>query len=133
MKVITSMKVAVCAIASLFAIYVADQSYLIAHAGAMYQIPQLEGDGGGGIVVAALCAIGAGLVFIRLWAADAAFVLSALIALMVGLSFQDNVTAWWSVVPALLDCALVAVRYKISKRRYPIIRRPSFAQKNHTV
>ncbi len=107
MKIITGMKVAVCAVASLFAVYVADQSYLIAHTGAMYQIPQLEGDGGGGIVVAALCVIGAGLVFIRLWAADVAFVLAALIALLVGLSYQDNVTAWWSVAPIALLCSLI--------------------------
>lgn len=104
------MKIAVCTIASIFAIYVTEQSYLIAHTGAMYQIPQLEGDGGGGILVATFCAIGAGLVFFRLWAADAAFILAALIALMAGLSFQDSATAWWSIAPALLACTLIALR-----------------------
>ena len=113
------MKIAICVMACAFAVFVAAQSYLIAHMGALYQIPQLEGDGGGGMLVAVLCMIGGGLIFFRLWAADTAFLLAALTALLVGLSFQDSTTAWWSIAPFLFACLLIALLVSTKKPKYP--------------
>lgn len=111
------MKIAVSIACTLFAIYAGINSYLVAHVGALYQIPQLEGDGGGGLVVAAICFIAGILVFLRWWAAMSAYCVGAIAALVVGISFQDGMVDIWSAVIALFAATSGFLMYRNHKHK----------------
>lgn len=97
------------------AIYTGVQSYLIAQVGIVNQIPQLVGDGGGGMVVTALCALAGLLALFKTLPAAVLFVLSTLTAILVGLTYQDPTTLLWAVGPFVFAVAILFSR--ISKRR----------------
>jgi len=91
------------AIASLlFTAYVAIQSYLVAATGVANQIPQLEGDGGGGMLLALFCACGCLLAYVKPRMTWIAFVLAAITATITGLLYEDNVMLLWSIGPLLI-------------------------------
>jgi hypothetical protein len=95
------MKIAIGVMSLLFAIYLAIESYLISSLGTSYQIPQLEGDGGGGLVAAGILLVSGIIVFWRpLWAC-LGFVLSTGLVVIVGLEYQDNLTLFFAMAPAL--------------------------------
>ena len=91
-------------LAILFSLYVAFQAMLIASNGALYQIPQLEGDGGGGLIFALLCLIAGFLTWLRPRIAAAVFLVAAAVTVLVGLIYQDRIEMFWCAVP--LVCAI---------------------------
>ncbi len=106
------MKIAISIASLLLSIYAGITSYLVAHMGALYQIPQLEGDGGGGIVVAILCFAAGTLIFFRVWPAFATYCIAAVAALFVGLSFQDGMVDIWSAVISLFAVSTGVVMWR---------------------
>lgn len=96
------MKILLSVASLVLASFAGFQSLQIAQAGAANQIPQLEGDGGGGMAFAVLLFL-SGLILLwkPLWAAFA-FAVSAIVILSVGLIYQDNVMLWWTAAPVLL-------------------------------
>jgi hypothetical protein len=96
MKWITAL---LCAAA---AVWTAWQSYHIAVAGAANDIPQLEGDAGGGIVFAALCLIAAILMLWRPLIAVAALTLAALITVLTGFLYEDSTMYLWGAAAVVL-------------------------------
>lgn len=110
------MKIAISITSALLSIYAGITSYLVAHVGALYQIPQLEGDGGGGLVVAALCFAAASLIFFRVWFAFATYCFGAVAALFVGLSFQDGMVDIWSGVISLFAIASAILMWREHRR-----------------
>lgn len=111
------MKYIVGVLAFAFAIYTGIQSYMIAQIGIVNQIPQLEGDGGGGVVFTALLVLIGILALFKPFLAVFLFVFSALLSLLVGLTYQDPVTMYWSIGPFLLSLLLLLSRY-IQRRKH---------------
>lgn len=111
------MKFLIGALTVLFGAYAAHQSYSIAYAGALNQIPQLEGDGGGGLIFSALmvCAALIGLLS-PLWS-SILFLASMVIAVLVGSFYQDPVMLWWSALPLLLAVLNLLAPRRSRKRR----------------
>ncbi|MCL6516068.1 hypothetical protein [Alicyclobacillus sp.] len=89
----------------LAAVWVGLQSYAIAAVGVGNAIPQLEGDGGAGMVFALLFLVGAVLIWVRPRWAWMPLLLAMVPGLLAGWLYQD-VTMWgWCLVPALLAAA----------------------------
>lgn len=105
------------------AIYAGIQSYLIAQVGILNQIPQLEGDGGGGVAFAVLCFITAILVLFKPMVSVILFVVSALLALLVGLTYQDPIPMYWSLGPLVLAAAIVVNHY-LKRRKLGHVKAP---------
>ncbi|RIV24397.1 hypothetical protein D2Q93_07170 [Alicyclobacillaceae bacterium I2511] len=99
----------------LFATYVGIESYLIAAVGVVNQIPQLVGDGGGGILVALLCATAVVLVWLSPLASGLIFLLATVVSGLAGVIYQDNVTLFWMLGPIVL--AIVNFTVYWSQRR----------------
>jgi hypothetical protein len=92
----------ICFCSLAFAVYAGIESYQIASAGVTYAVPQLEGDGGGGLLIAVVAAISGAIAFIRLWIAQIGLAITSLLALGVGTAFADRITSLWAWVPVLL-------------------------------
>ncbi|QSO54289.1 hypothetical protein JZ785_11270 [Alicyclobacillus curvatus] len=114
------MKLLAAVLTFVFGVYSGIQSYRIAAAGAAQQIPQLQGDGGGGLVFALVCVIAAVVVLKRpsigVWLLSGA----AVIAGFVGLSFGDPSMYWWAIAAlalAVLDFVIHRM-LKSTKHRY---------------
>lgn len=114
---LTRLKLAIAVASGLFSIYMFIQSLMIASAGVSYQVPQLEGDGGGGLVIAFTCALASGLLFLRLWLANVGFLVAATGCLLVGGIFQDSVIMLWGLVPLLLAGLTAWKQFRDSRRR----------------
>lgn len=111
------MRILLTVLSAVLGIYTGIQSYRIAAAGATQQIPQLQGDGGGGLVFAALCVIGAVLILKRPLFAAAALLFAALLVSFVALSFGDLVIFWWALAALCLSvCSYVVHRLSKSIR-----------------
>lgn len=103
-------------LALLFAVYTGIDAYHITSIGVNNGVAQLTGDGGGGMTFAVLLVIAAGLGvrFQRIGAAI--FMLAAVIALWVGMIYQDSMMLFWAVGAVAL-CAVHVVFYTVQKRR----------------
>jgi uncharacterized membrane protein len=97
-------------VAAVFAVYAGYQSLLISEAGAAYQIPQLEGDGGGGMIFAFLCFIGALVYLIRPVISIPFFILSAVTGLLAGFLYNDPVMWVWAIVSSVFAFIAFYVR-----------------------
>lgn len=93
----------------LFAVYVGFDAYTITTLGIANDIPQLTGDGGGGMAFAFLLAIGAGVAVKFQRIASAIFILAAIVSLWVGLLYQDSLTMFWSLGAAILVAIHIAM------------------------
>jgi hypothetical protein len=111
------MKITVAVLSVAFSVYVAIQSYVIAEAGATYQVVQLEGDGGGGLVFALLCIIAGLLVFVRPLLSAGTFILASVMALGVGILYGDNAMLLWAVVPVALTAVNVYLHIALRRKR----------------
>lgn len=109
------MKLGLSIISLLFVGYTGFQSYQIASAGIQYQVAQLEGDGGAGLVFTFFCFLSALLALVKPLLGVVMFLLSALLAVFAGLLYGDGVMMLWAVAPALLAGANGYVQ--ITKRR----------------
>ncbi len=96
------MKILAAVLTFVLGVYSGIQSYRIAAAGAAQQIPQLQGDGGGGLVFALLCIVAAVVALKRpsigVWVLACATILVG----FVGLSFGDASMYWWAVAALAL-------------------------------
>ncbi len=98
------------------AIYSGVQSYRIAAAGAVQQIPQLQGDGGGGLVFAVLCLIGAVVLLKRPFIATWILAVATVLVAFVGLSFGDPAMYWWSGITLVLT-VYTFMQHRLLKRQ----------------
>lgn len=87
------------------------QSYQIASAGVLNNIPQLQGDGGGGLVFAVLCVAAALFTLWRPWIAVVVLVVNALTIILVGFLFGDSTVYLWAGA-ALVLAILSAVAHR---------------------
>jgi hypothetical protein len=94
----------------MFAVYTADKSYVIAKAGAQYGIPQLLGDGGGGLVFSVLCLITAIVSLAYFRVTLVLLLISGILIILVGVTYQDNGTLYWSIIPLLFAIAYFMVQ-----------------------
>ncbi|WP_067934976.1 hypothetical protein [Alicyclobacillus kakegawensis] len=78
------------------------QAMALAEVGVQQQIPQLEGDGGAGMVFALLCLAGGVTALFRRWLGCALFLLAALVGAWAGVVFADLLTGLWSIAPLAL-------------------------------
>jgi hypothetical protein len=96
------MKIAVAILSALLAVFAAIQSYTIAYVGTANQIPQLEGDGGGGIVFAALCLLAAILVLWRPIISMWLYGLALVVILLTGYLYEDRAMWLWGAAALVL-------------------------------
>ncbi|QQE81012.1 hypothetical protein [Alicyclobacillus sp. SO9] len=113
---VLDLKVIISILTGLFVAYTVWQSYLIASTGALYHIPQLEGDGGGGLVFAGLCFIAGVALFIRPILSAVIYVLAALVISFIAVAFQDSIDFLWTLIALSLGTLAVVSRIR-SKRR----------------
>ncbi|MDQ0188710.1 hypothetical protein JI721_13055 [Alicyclobacillus cycloheptanicus] len=101
----------------LFALYTALQAMQIASAGAVNQIPQLEGDGGGGMVFALLCFIAGVLCMLKPIIALFCYTLTVLAGVVVGIIYDDPVLWMWAGGALILTgCCYASHRWKKTHR-----------------
>jgi len=110
------LKLTLSLISLLFVGYSGFQSYQIASAGLLYQVAQLEGDGGAGLVFTFLFFLAALLALVKPVAGVVMFILSALLAIFAGQLYGDNVMMLWAVAPALLAGAH-GYRWALTRRK----------------
>ncbi len=104
----------VCALA--LALYTGFQSILISQIGFNNQIPQLEGDGGGGIIFAFLTFLAAIIYLIKPTLAIIIFLLSTIVSAFSSFLFGDSVILLWSAGTVIL-AFLCYLANRISRRR----------------
>ncbi|MCL6627536.1 hypothetical protein [Alicyclobacillus shizuokensis] len=96
------MRVVLLVVSAVVAVVSGWQALWVAEVGAEQQIPQLEGDGGAGLVFALLCLAGGVAALFRRWLGCALFSLAALAGVWAGVVFADLVTGLWAVAPLAL-------------------------------
>lgn len=93
----------------LAAVWIGLQSYAIAAVGVGNAIPQLEGDGGAGVIFAVMLLLGGILLWWRpLWS-TVPFALALAPALLAGWLYQDVTMWWWCLAPVLFGLAGVGL------------------------
>ncbi len=126
------MKLMTAFLSVLFATYVGIESYLIATVGVVNRIPQLVGDGGGGLLTALLCATAGVMVWLSPLASALTFLLAALVSLLAGVIYQDHVTLLWALGPAVLTLVNVLTLWRMRRHRSDSARE-SARLSNHSV
>jgi hypothetical protein len=102
----------------LFALFTGYQSFVIASAGAVNEIPQLEGDGGGGLTLSVICMLAAILSFIKpVWSIPF-FILSTLVCLITGYIYEDNLIYIWAAGTVALT-VLSYVLHRLLRNKKP--------------
>ncbi|MCL6452931.1 MAG: hypothetical protein K6T78_04775 [Alicyclobacillus sp.] len=104
------MKVFLFCIALLFAVYTGYDAYTLTRVGAVNDIPQLLGDGGGSLVFTVLVALGA---INALWlprVGAGVFLVATVVAVLVALLYQDTTSWYWAGGSVVLCGGQVALR-----------------------
>jgi len=104
----------ICALA--LAIYAIAQSLEILQVGVTNQIPQLEGDGGGGILFAVLTFISALACLIKPLVAFLLFLITTLLSTFISFLFSDPLLLTWSAISITL-AALSFLAHRARKNR----------------
>lgn len=108
------LRILISALALLFAVYCATEAYQIARAGVVLSIPQLAGDGGGGLVYSLVEAL-AGLMILRFTRfALVTFLGATCIAIFVGLLYGDSALLTWAAFSLALAGMSGFVVYQVA-------------------
>jgi hypothetical protein len=113
------MRIISCIVAVLFSLYAVVNAMLIAHAGAMNQIVQLEAAGAAELMFAGVCFLGAVAILWRWWLSLVFFVLATLWSACVAIIYFDNTIWVWCAATAILAaaCAYFSTHNQIRRRK----------------
>ncbi|UOF90386.1 hypothetical protein LSG31_21435 [Fodinisporobacter ferrooxydans] len=92
------------------AICIGLQAAVIARVGAVNQIPQLEGDGGAGLLFSLLILVAVIFYFVKPIFSIPLFILAALTGILASLIYSDPVMIAWSIAPLFMVAFLLLNR-----------------------